>query len=348
MTLKAVQLTGDGRLLILDQTLLPGRVEYLELTDKQSLIEAIRALRVRGAPAIGIAAAYGLYVLARSAPELDCGRLRRQLLADSAEIKAARPTAVNLAWALERMEKALQDAGPGNREILLKALQEEAAAIDREDAGISRAIARHGLPLIAEGCGVLTHCNAGGLATSELGTALAPLYLAHQLGRRFTVYCDETRPLLQGARLTAFELLHAGIDTVLICDNTAASLMAAGKISLVLVGADRIAANGDIANKIGTLSLAVNARYFGIPFYAAAPGSTIDPDTASGRDIVIEQRPGTEITTLWYERPMAPAGVKTLNPAFDVTPAALISGIIDERGLHLPPYNFRPTHNNLV
>ncbi len=338
--LKAVRLDPEEQLVILDQTLLPGQVAYLVLGDKQSLIEAISALRVRGAPAIGIAAAYGLFMLAKAYPEQDLPALRRRLLADSREIKGARPTAVNLAWALERLEQAAADPALCRREDWLAALKAEAQAIDWEDAAISRSIARHGLELIKPGSGVLTHCNAGGLATSELGTALAPLYLAHEAGCAFTVYCDETRPLLQGARLTAFELQAAGMDPVLICDNMAAALMAAGKIDLVIVGADRIARNGDTANKIGTLSLAVNAHYFQIPFYVAAPDSTIDLSARSGADIVIEQRPGSEITSLWYSRPMAPAGVRTLNPAFDVTPAELISGIIDQRGLHLPPYNF--------
>lgn len=328
---KAVRLSEDDKLYILDQTQLPNALTERELTDCQSLIEAIRSLRVRGAPAIGIAAAYGVYILARQDADSD------RLLAQIDAIERARPTAVNLSWALARMRRVLRET-PAKR--LLPALRAEAAAIDEADAAVSRAIARHGLALLHDGCGVLTHCNAGALATSELGTALAPLYLARERGLRFTVYCDETRPLLQGARLTAWEMQRIGADTVLLCDNMAASLMAAGKIDCVFVGADRIAANGDTANKIGTLGVAVLARHFGVPFYVCAPGSTLDPRTAHGGAIVIEQRPAEEVSELWYSQRMAPAGVRVYNPAFDVTPASLITAIITERGVQRPPYDF--------
>lgn len=328
---KAVRLTDDDRLLILDQTLLPQTVAERELTDCQSLIEAIRSLRVRGAPAIGIAAAYGTYILAKT--DADPARL----LAQIEQIEQARPTAVNLSWALRRMRQVIEST---DATALLPALRAEAVAIDREDAAISQAIAESGFSLLRDGMGVLTHCNAGALATSELGTALAPLYLALQRGLRFTVYCDETRPLLQGARLTAWEMQQAGADTVLLCDNMAASLMAAGRIDCIFVGADRIAANGDTANKIGTLGLAVLAQHFRIPFYVCAPSSTLDPQTADGSGIVIEQRAPEEVCELWYRQRMAPQQIAVYNPAFDVTPADLISGIITEQGILRPPFRF--------
>lgn len=328
---KAVRLTDDDRLLILDQTLLPQTVAERELTDCQSLIEAIRSLRVRGAPAIGIAAAYGTYILAKT--DADPARL----LAQIEQIEQARPTAVNLSWALRRMRQVIEST---DATALLPALRAEAVAIDREDAAISQAIAESGFSLLRDGMGVLTHCNAGALATSELGTALAPLYLALQRGLRFTVYCDETRPLLQGARLTAWEMQQAGADTVLLCDNMAASLMAAGRIDCIFVGADRIAANGDTANKIGTLGLAVLAQHFRIPFYVCAPSSTLDPQTADGGGIVIEQRAPEEVCELWYRQRMAPQQIAVYNPAFDVTPADLISAIITEQGILRPPFRF--------
>lgn len=328
---KAVRLTDDDRLLILDQTLLPQTVAERELTDCQSLIGAIRSLRVRGAPAIGIAAAYGTYILAKT--DADPARLLVQI----EQIEQARPTAVNLSWALRRMRQVIEST---DVTALLPALRAEAVAIDREDAAISQAIAESGFSLLRDGMGVLTHCNAGALATSELGTALAPLYLALQRGLRFTVYCDETRPLLQGARLTAWEMQQAGADTVLLCDNMAASLMAAGRIDCIFVGADRIAANGDTANKIGTLGLAVLAQHFRIPFYVCAPSSTLDPQTADGSGIVIEQRAPEEVCELWYRQRMAPQQIAVYNPAFDVTPADLISAIITEQGILRPPFRF--------
>ena len=331
--MKAVQLDDEERLIIIDQTRLPAKLVFMELDDKGALVDAIARLKVRGAPAIGIAAAYGVYVLARSYRDLEKNAFLSALDADISELRQVRPTAVNLAWALGRMEQVLRQHQQEEITGILAALKAEAVAIDTEDAAISRAIAAWGEPLISDGMGILTHCNAGWLATSELGTALAPLYLAHERGKHFSVYCDETRPLLQGARLTAYELLAAQIDTTLICDNMAASLMAAGKIDLIFVGADRIAANGDTANKIGTLSLAVNAAHFGVPFYVCAPSSTLDSATASGEQIIIEQRPAAEVTESWYQQPMAPAGVPVYNPAFDITPHQLISGLITESGI---------------
>ena len=331
--MKAVQLDDQERLLILDQTRLPSELIFIELDDKGSLVDAIARLKVRGAPAIGIAAAYGVYVLARSYRGLPQPVFLSSLYADIDQLRQVRPTAVNLAWALGRMEQTLQRCQQQEIATILAALKAEATAIDNEDAAISHAIAASGAPLIKDGMGILTHCNAGWLATSELGTALAPLYLAYQQGKKFRVYCDETRPLLQGARLTAYELMAAGIDTILICDNMAASLMAAGKIDLIFVGADRVAANGDVANKIGTLSVAVNAAHFGIPFYVCAPSSTLDAATASGEEIIIEQRAAEEVTECWYRQRMAPQQVQVYNPAFDITPHELISGLITEQGI---------------
>ena len=331
--MKAVQLDDQERLLIIDQTRLPAELVFIELDDKGSLVDAIARLKVRGAPAIGIAAAYGVYVLARSYRDLPQPVFLSSLYADIDQLRQVRPTAVNLAWALGRMEQTLQRCQQQEIATILAALKAEATAIDNEDAAISHAIAAAGAPLIKDGMGILTHCNAGWLATSELGTALAPLYLAHQQGKKFCVYCDETRPLLQGVRLTAYELMAAGIDTTLICDNMAASLMAAGKIDLIFVGADRVAANGDVANKIGTLSVAVNAAHFGIPFYVCAPSSTLDAATASGEEIIIEQRAAEEVTECWYRQRMAPPQVQVYNPAFDVTPHGLISGLITEQGI---------------
>lgn len=331
--MKAVQLDDQERLLIIDQTRLPSELVFIELDDKGSLVDAITRLKVRGAPAIGIAAAYGVYVLARSYRDLPQPVFLSSLYADIDQLRQVRPTAVNLAWALGRMEQTLKRCQQQEIATILVALKAEATAIDNEDAAISHAIAAAGAPLIKDGMGILTHCNAGWLATSELGTALAPLYLAHQQGKTFRVYCDETRPLLQGARLTAYELMAAGIDTTLICDNMAASLMAAGKIDLIFVGADRVAANGDVANKIGTLSVAVNAAHFGIPFYVCAPSSTLDAATTNGEEIIIEQRAAEEVTEYWYRQRMAPQQVQVYNPAFDVTPHELVSGLITEQGI---------------
>lgn len=311
-----------GQLRLLDQRRLPGAVEYLLIEDISAAVEAIANLAVRGAPAIGIAAAYALAVAARRGAKADL----QAVLQDGGDaLIAARPTAVNLRWAVERMLRR------GAAEPSVAALIEEAEAIHREDAAACRAIGEHGRGLIKAGANVLTHCNAGALAVSELGTATAPLYLNHQAGVRFHVYVDETRPLFQGARLTAWELACAGIDLTLICDSAAAGLMAAGRIDLIMVGADRVAANGDVVNKIGTLSLAVLANHFQVPFYVACPLSTFDPDAATGGDVPIEERAEGEI------RQEHAAEVRAFNPAFDLTPAALVTAIITERGIARPP-----------
>ena len=321
----------DGRMEVIDQTLLPVEVRFIHCRTVEQVREAIKVLRVRGAPAIGVAAAMGVVVAVQDASDDEREVLER--VGHAAECLAtSRPTAVNLFWAIDRMKRIAQECrGKGGRAIK-EALLKEAKAIRDEDASMCRHIGDHGQHLVKEGCGVLTHCNAGSLATAEYGTALAPLYRAHELGRRFHVYADETRPLLQGARLTMWELQQAGIDCTLICDNTAAIVMREGKVNLALVGADRIAANGDTANKIGTYGVAVLAKHHGIPFYVAAPSSTFDLAMASGDQIPIEER-GAEEVTHGFGRQTAPAGAKVYCPAFDVTPADLIAGIITERGL---------------
>lgn len=324
-----------GALQLIDQTRLPGELIHVTCTTLQSVWHAIKTLQVRGAPAIGVAAAYGVVVgLNEFAPG---DRLWRETVTKVCEhLASSRPTAVNLFWALDRMRKRADQLGRSGWTAARNALLVEAHAIRDEDAAMCRAIGAAGEHLIAEGMGVLTHCNAGALATSEYGTALAVIYTAQSRGRRFTVYADETRPLLQGARLTAWELTRAGIDTVLICDNMAASLMARRKIAIVITGADRIAANGDTANKIGTYSVAVLAAAHGVPFYVAAPTSTFDPSLKDGAAIPIEHREADEVRTV-LGRPIAPAQVPCYCPAFDVTPARLITGIITERGLVSPP-----------
>jgi len=331
----------DGHMAIIDQTLLPTEFKIVPCRTLEEVWQAIKVLRVRGAPAIGVAAAMGLVVAVQDAPDDEREVLAR--VARAADYLAtSRPTAVNLFWALDRMRRAAEaHRGKGGR-ALQEALLAEAKAIRDEDAEMCKRIGDNGRHLITEGCGVLTHCNAGGLATAAYGTALAPLYRAHELGRRFRVYADETRPLLQGARLTMWELQRAGIDCTLICDNTAAVVMKEGRVDLVLVGADRIAANGDTANKIGTYGVAVLAKHHGIPMYVAAPSSTFDLSIASGREIPIEQRGADEVTR-GFGRQTAPTGCKVYAPAFDVTPAELITGIITERGLVE-----RPTHDGIA
>ena len=341
LTLESAALSADGRsLVILDQTLLPGEVRYLSLTETEDSVEAIRALRVRGAPAIGVAAAYGLYLAAQRLDAEDMDQFLSGLRQAAETLNGARPTAVNLSWALSRMLGAAEQ----NRALpvaQVKALlRREADAIRTEDIAISREIGRLGLGLLRPGDGILTHCNAGTLATAKYGTALAPIYAALEAGRTdLRVYCDETRPLLQGARLTAFELQSAGVDTTLICDSMASITMARGRVDIVFVGCDRVCANGDFANKIGTSGVAILAKHYGIPFYVCAPSSTIDMGLARGEEIPIEERPPEEVTQLWYAHRMAPAGVKVDNPAFDVTDHGLVTGFITEKGIAYPPFD---------
>ena len=332
--IRNVGLTEDGKALrIVDQTLLPGELKYLELREREAMFEAIHSLRVRGAPAIGIFAAYAIYVLSLG---YDKDRFLAQLDADCKYLDSSRPTAVNLHTQLERV-KTFAHAHK-NAENLCALLREEAEAIYNEDVAMCRAIAEAGLGLLKEGDTVLTHCNAGPLATSQYGTGLGPLLLAAERGMDIRACIDETRPLLQGARLTAFELSQAGLDCTLICDNMASLAMKQGRVQAVMAGCDRMARNGDAANKIGTSSLAVLAKHYGIPFYILLPSSTIDMACATGADIPIELRDGEEIRSLWYEKPMAPAEVKCWNPAFDVTDHELITGIVTEKGVLYPPY----------
>jgi len=329
----------NGELYLLDQTRLPGEVLEERQESLGQVFEAIRSLKVRGAPAIGIAAAYGLWVGMRSHTALALPSYLQELEKGAAYLESSRPTAVNLSWALRRMTAFARAHAreAGSAAALHALLAEEAMRIHQEDRAICRAIGEAGLSLIGEGSGVLTHCNAGALATSELGTATAPMYLAHACGRRFKVYADETRPLLQGARLTAFELQRAGIDVTLICDDMAAFVMSKGLVQLCIVGCDRVAANGDAANKIGTLSVAILARHFGIPFYVACPSSTFDLATPNGDRIVIEERSPEEVTSFGLRR-TGPEGVKVRNPAFDVTPHELITGFATDRGLIRPNF----------
>ncbi|MCR5784609.1 MAG: S-methyl-5-thioribose-1-phosphate isomerase [Eubacterium sp.] len=325
-------------LVIIDQTLLPGEVKVLHLTAQNEIWEAIKTLRVRGAPAIGVAAAFGIYLAAKSIDTDDFDEFYKKFKEASDYLNSSRPTAVNLSWALKRMEeKVLLNKDKSVKEIK-NILLEESRLIKKEDTDICRAIGENTLTLLKPGMGLLTHCNAGQLATTKYGTATAAMHLGQKKGYNFKVFCDETRPLLQGARLTAFELSAAGIDTTLICDNMAPTVMKKGLVDAVLVGCDRVAANGDTANKIGTSYVAIAAKRYNIPFYVCAPTSTIDFDTSSGESIIIEQRDPYEVTGLWYEKPMAPEGVKVFNPAFDVTDAELITAIITEKGIVRAPY----------
>ena len=322
----------DGFLRLIDQTLLPTELSYRDCRTVEDVWEAVRSLRVRGAPAIGIAAAYGVVLGVRGGEEGDFGS---RLRAAADRLRTSRPTAVNLFWALDRMERCDAAAGGGPASERARRLLEEAHAIHAEDGAVCRAIGRAGAELVRDGDGVLTHCNAGGLATAEYGTALAVLFSAAADGKRLRIFADETRPLLQGARLTAWELQQSGLDVTLICDSMAAQVMKEGRVQLVVVGADRIAANGDAANKIGTYGVAVLARHHGIPFWVAAPSSTFDLTLPSGDAIPIEQRDPHEVTH-GFGRQTAPDGVAVYNPAFDVTPHELIAGIVTEKGLIRP------------
>ena len=325
-------------LVIIDQTKLPSRIEILSLKNQKDIWDAIYLLKVRGAPAIGVAAAIGIYLAAREIRTDSYEAFLRQFREASDYLNSSRPTAVNLSWALRRMENVVLAHQDDSIPQIVAALHDEALAIRQEDIVVCQAIGKYGLSLVKPGDGLLTHCNAGQLATVKYGTATAPMYLGQEKGYHFKVYCDETRPLLQGARLTSFELASAGLDVTLLCDNMSASLMREGKIQAVFVGCDRVAKNGDTANKIGTSMAALAAKRYGVPFYVCAPTSTIDMHTASGSDIVIEQRKPEEVTDMWYEKPMTAPGVKVYNPAFDVTDHDLITGIVTEFGIAYPPY----------
>lgn len=329
---------ADGAsVVILDQRALPLRQEYLTLRTAEEMREAVRSLAVRGAPALGIFAGFALAALAAGMPQTRSAFDRA--FSDAAEaLAAARPTAVNLGWACRRMERVLRE-NPDDAPAALRArLDAEAQAILDENIARCRAISEYGLSLLRPGDGVLTHCNAGPIATSRYGTALGPLLLAAERGIPLRVFADETRPLLQGARLTSWELCRAGADVTLICDNMASMVMKNGWVQACFVGCDRVAANGDTANKIGTSGVAILAKHYGIPFYVLGPSSSIDLACASGADIPIELRDGGEIREKWYAEPMAPPEVRCYNPAFDVTDAGLITGIVTERGICRPPY----------
>ncbi len=346
----------DDRLIIIDQTLLPNAYVHKTLETLSDVWEAIKVLRVRGAPAIGVCAAFGVLVGLREKTPSDVAGALAAVTTSADYLATSRPTAVNLFTALDRMKRAAtvcqqfvsvrqtvattncgENATISGLDVFRQRIETEAMAIFEEDQALCHAIGNHGAALIQDGHGVLTHCNAGGLATSGYGTALAVMFRAHELGRRFHVFADETRPLLQGARLTAWELMQAGIDVTLICDNMAAQVMREGRVQIVIVGADRIAANGDTANKIGTYNVAVIAHAHNVPFYVAAPSTTFDLTLDDGDGIPIEQRDPGEIVHGFGKR-TAPEGVKVYNPAFDVTPAHLIAGIITERGVLRPPY----------
>lgn len=335
---------------IIDQTKLPGRTELIQLKTAQEMWDAIYLLQVRGAPAIGVCAAMSIYILTKAVqvPEdvpqkhdENFALLKAEFEKQKAYLDSSRPTAVNLSWALKRMESVFLACGE-QKEMTMAQIKErlrkEAEEIKREDIDVCRRIGENGLALVKPGDGILTHCNAGQLAACKYGTATAPIYLGQERGYDFHVYADETRPLLQGARLTAYELYSAGVDVTLQCDNMSGSLMREGKVQAVFVGCDRVAANGDTANKIGTSMVAIAAKRYGVPFYVCAPTSTIDMSLTDGSQIVIEQRKPEEVTEMWYQERMAPEGVKVYNPAFDVTDNDLIAGIVTEFGVARAPY----------
>ena len=347
LNLDTVVLSEDKKsIIILDQTLLPNETKYLSLDKAEDIWEAIYKLRVRGAPAIGVTGGYAYYILADQADTENMDEFVSQCTKNMEYINSSRPTAVNLSWALNRMHSVLLSEKEGKSVAWMKErLMQEADAIREEDIQISRNIGAYGFELLeklGKGVGIMTHCNAGTLATAKYGTALAPVYIALEQGwdpkKDLHVYCDETRPLLQGARLSAYEMQAAGVDTYVQCDNMASYTMKSGKIGIIFVGCDRVAANGDFANKIGTSGVAIIAKHYGIPFYVCAPSSTIDMTMESGEEIHIEQRKPEEVTEMWYEKRMAPEGVGVVNPAFDVKDHSLVTGIITEKGIATAPF----------
>lgn len=335
-----IALGGDGAsVVILDQTRLPNETTYRTLCTAEEMFEAILHLRVRGAPAIGICAAYSIFCLSTQIKAQGYDDFLTVFRKQKEYLNSSRPTAVNLSWALGRMERVVTANKDKDIAEICRLLGQEAKSIHEEDIAMCRAISEYGLTLIREGDGILTHCNAGPLATSRYGTALGPLFLGWERGLRFRVFADETRPLLQGARLTTYELSKAGIDVTLICDNMAGSVMKKGWIQACFVGCDRIAANGDTANKIGTSGVAILAKHYGIPFFVLGPTSTIDLACKTGDDIEIELRAPEEIREMFYREPMALPEVRCYNPAFDVTDHSLIDGIVTEKGICRPPYH---------
>jgi len=334
-----VFLSEDGKsVIIVDQTKLPNSWELLTLSTAKEMYDAIKSLAVRGAPAIGICAGYSIYCLAQQIEADNFDDFYAQFKKDKDYLNSSRPTAVNLSWALNRMDDMLLANKEKSVAELVDLMGEEAVAVQKEDIAMCKAISEYGFSLLKEGDGVLTHCNAGPLATSRYGTAIGPMLLAKEKGVNVKVFADETRPLLQGARLTSYELHKAGVDVTLICDNMASMVMKNGWVQACFVGCDRIAANGDFANKIGTSGVAILAKHYGIPVYTLGPSSTIDLNCKTGAEIEIELRDEDEIRTKFYEKPMAPTDVKCFNPAFDVTDHELLSGIITEKGIVRPPF----------
>lgn len=339
--------TTDNSMIIIDQTKLPGKTELIKLRTAQEIWDAIYLLKVRGAPAIGVAAGFGIYILATRITAEDIDGFYEEFKKQKEYLNSSRPTAVNLSWALNRMDEVCREtlfgdspeSGADKIKAVLENLKKEALAIQEEDIWTCKMLGEYGLTLVKPGDGILTHCNAGQLATSKYGTATAPIYLGHEKGYNFKVFADETRPLLQGARLTSYELHSAGVDVTLICDNMACMVMKNGWVNAVFVGCDRVAANGDVANKIGTSGVATIAKRFNVPFYVCAPTSTIDLNTKTGADIKIEQRPDKEVTEMWYKERMAPEGVKVFNPAFDVTDNEYVTAIVTEYGIARAPYD---------
>ena len=337
----AVELGQDGSFVrIVDQTLLPGELVLLDLTGAEEMYDAIAQLKVRGAPSIGVFAAHSYYVLARAcAAEAESPKAFVARMAELADyLNSSRPTAVNLSWALRRMHGVTEAHAGDDPATVLPLLEREARAIHEENVAMSNEISRLGASLIADGDGILTHCNAGPLGCMGYGTGQGPLFYAHDHGKRIRVFADETRPLLQGARLTSYELSRAGIDVTLICDNMASIVMKNGWVQACMVGCDRVAANGDAANKIGTSGVAILAKHYGIPFYVLGPTSTIDMSCPTGDNITIELRREDEIKTKFFEKPVALPEVRCYNPSFDVTDHELITAIITERGICYPPY----------
>ena len=341
MTVETISLQGSipsARVRLIDQTLLPAQETFLLRDNYKDLSEDIKRLAVRGAPAIGVAGAFALLLAMQDKGRLSADDFRKELRDAGDYIAATRPTAVNLSWAVERVIDKVDSLGNVDSETMLKEIEKEALDIWQEDRRLCDSIGRYAQEIISDGARILTHCNAGALATAGIGTALAGMYKAKENGKNITVYVDETRPLLQGARLTAWELTKAEIDAILICDNMAATVMARGLVDIVITGADRIAANGDAANKIGTYGVASLAHRHGIPFYVAAPFSTFDLSIADGSAIPIEEREAGEVSHPFGVH-LAPEGIKVFNPAFDVTPAELIAGFITDRGIIRPPYD---------
>ncbi len=331
--------TEKNRLMALDQTKLPNETVVLAISEKEELFDAIYRLRVRGAPAIGVAAAIGLAVLANASTQTDKAAFTAEFRRNAEYLASSRPTAVNLFWAIGEMQNTLLQNQEKPLPEIKQALRDRALQIHAEDIAVCRKIGEYGAALLRNCKTVLTHCNAGRLATVKYGTALAPIYVSLEQGHALSVFADETRPLLQGARLTAYELCEAGVDTTVICDNMASYVLQKGLVDAVLVGCDRVAKNGDTANKIGTSGLAVLAKHYGVPFYVCAPFSTVDKAAKSGADIPIELRDGNEIGEMWYQSRMIPRNAKTLNPAFDVTDHSLITAFITEKGV-LQPKDF--------